>query len=335
MEKKYYNEINMARGIAILFVVAGHSFPDADLGVFNNVRLFYYFHQFFTCFHMPLFFTLAGFVFMRKYYLMNTFADRKSEIINKIKRIIVPYLTVSILTLFVKQVLAQYAYNDFNIRDSWQILIGRNPNSGMWFLWTLFMVTLIYIMLNKVNIFIITGCFGFLYIIQDYIQIQNIGLLHICQFGVYFGIGIIVAKYYEKIYFNLKRFGYKIPLITWIGLIMLFIINNSNHNIYINFVIDYLGVFACLSTSIQIDIKNMKRAKFLFSDLGTYSYDIYLLSYFVQIPTRILCFSVIGMPYVLCVILMFFMGVIVPYIGAKYIIRKVNILSKFVLGNWK
>ena len=56
--RKYYNEINIARGIGILLVVLGHALKQTgvtDLAVNVLIEVIY-------SFHMPLFFVLSGFV---------------------------------------------------------------------------------------------------------------------------------------------------------------------------------------------------------------------------------------------------------------------------------
>lgn len=57
---RYYPEVNVARGIGLLFVILGHSFPDADVGISNYGVLWC--RAYLYTFHMALFFSLSGFV---------------------------------------------------------------------------------------------------------------------------------------------------------------------------------------------------------------------------------------------------------------------------------
>ena len=62
--KKYYDEINIARGIAVILVLWGHAFPD----VLSESNILYHkimYHIIYS-FHMGLFFVLSGFVSSRK-----------------------------------------------------------------------------------------------------------------------------------------------------------------------------------------------------------------------------------------------------------------------------
>lgn len=62
--KGYFPEINIARGIAVLCVIFGHSFPDLGQEITNTVA--HYMVDVIYSFHMGLFFFISGFVSMRK-----------------------------------------------------------------------------------------------------------------------------------------------------------------------------------------------------------------------------------------------------------------------------
>ena len=62
--KRYFTEINIARGIAVLLVLLGHSFPDAQTGITNPIAKSIF--SFVYAFHMETFFALAGFGAARK-----------------------------------------------------------------------------------------------------------------------------------------------------------------------------------------------------------------------------------------------------------------------------
>ena len=107
-KKKYYREIHIARGIGVLLVLIGHSFPDAELNWFPDIWV-QWGHDYLYSFHMALFFFISGFVMGNKYFC------RKEgiivELIKKVKRLMIPYLFLSYLSLLPKIFWNAYANN--------------------------------------------------------------------------------------------------------------------------------------------------------------------------------------------------------------------------------
>lgn len=81
---QYDKNIDIAKGIGILFMVLGHAnFP---------------FSKFFYFFHMPLFFILAGYVFKDKY--VDTLHNVKFFILKRIKSLYLPFVICNLMFLF-------------------------------------------------------------------------------------------------------------------------------------------------------------------------------------------------------------------------------------------
>ena len=78
--KRRYKEIDMAKGIGIICIVASHVYP----GILFNQILF--------SFHVPLFFLISGFTY--RYY-----DNKKAFYGNKSRRILIPYLFFSIISI--------------------------------------------------------------------------------------------------------------------------------------------------------------------------------------------------------------------------------------------
>jgi len=320
--KQHYHEINIARGIAIMCVILGHSFPDAQTGISNPVAL--WIHSALYSFHMGCFFLLSGFVSARK--LCNGQVIIKNEISNKFKRLIVPYLFYSVITIGLKQVFSAFANNTFDITEFWKIIIGVNPNGGMWYLWTLFVISFLFVALSKLkfksNSYIILGIamYILMYIVQS-------GFWNpILKYSIFFVTGVWVHQHYEiiKQVFDVKI---SIPIA-----VIAFIIFVSIGGIpYI--VTGMIGTYVLLAVSfLLMHNKNTKIYKVLY-ELGNYSYDIYLLSYFIQVPIRVICWRLLGLPYVLVVLAMLVLGATVPWVASKNFIRKIPIANKILLGN--
>lgn len=322
-KKIYYKEINVARGIAVLLVLLGHAFPDV-VSESNNVfhRVVY---DVLYSFHMGCFFFLSGFVASAK--ILKGDVNIKNEFINKFKRLMVPYLFYSFITMGLKQIFSAFANNSFEISEFWKILLGKNPNGGMWYLWTLFIISLVFLVLSKVKInykiYIILGVFlyAMLYFIpQGFYS-------NLLKYFIFYAVGIAVAKNYGKI--KELMFSYIFGIIFLVLFVIMLVIENVPYAIT-----GLLGTGIVMFFSIRIG-KNENAVFKFFDEMGNYSYDIYLLSYFVQIPVRVICCKLLNLPYIIVVALMFVLGGFVPYFVCKYIIRKIPLANKILLGNWK
>lgn len=324
--KKYYEEMNIARGIGIFLVVLGHSFPDAQMGIENN--LYAYIFRFIYSFHMPLFFFISGFVSI-KLLSLKSFKDKINGIKSKFIRLMVPYFAISVPSLVLKYLFADLSYVKFDFNNSiLNIFLGENPNGGLWFLYTLFTIALITILLNKVDIKYLLAIF----LILAVLPIQYTGLFKInrlCANGLYYLLGIYINKKYEL--FKSKFIEKKYILIMLTLLIFINIFNISTRSIIVLMAIS--GIYLTLVLSIAISkYKNTVRNSL--NLLGEYSYDIYLISYFIQIPIRVIFYTKLDFNYEIIILAMFILGIIIPIAISKYIVRNSKILSALILGDY-
>ena len=324
--KKYYQEINIARGLVVLCVLFGHSFPDAQTGI--SLPSAQWLHDLMYSFHMGCFFILAGFVSGSK--LRACKGNLQLEIGKKFKRLIVPYLFYSIITMGLKQVFSAFANNQFDVSEIWKILIGKNPNGGMWYLWTLFIISIVFLLINQVSrsaiVYIMVGIVMY----AVYIFLPSTFLDNVFGYAIFYSIGIILQTKYESIE---KIFNSKIGLISAIisGIIFIGLVT-FEASIYL--VTCLLASYSVLTLSYFFAKKKDSSTYAVLTELGRYSYDVYLLSYFVQIPIRVIFYRIFPMPYWIVVAMMFVLGTIIPYILSKYVVRKISITNKILLGNW-
>ena len=144
---KRVNYIYIAKGIAILCVIIGHTFATYD----KDDRLVI---TFIYSFHMPLFFILSGFFAKDHIY------DVKKAIIKKAKQLLLPYAAINILRYITQIMLSgitkasltnfilSFLYASGSKNQS-QLSIIKVPIVGMtWFLPALFFCQVIYICLS-------------------------------------------------------------------------------------------------------------------------------------------------------------------------------------------
>lgn len=326
MKKNYFTEINIARGLTVLFVLLGHSIPDAQTSDTQGI-IIKFIETYCYSFHMALFFMLSGFVSATG-IKNKIFMDELSK---KFKRLLIPYFFYSILTLFLKLIFSEYANNKFDLKDCWKILFGQNPNGGIWFLWTLFFVWVLSFGCMKIFLkeeYILMFSL-FLYFCNVFFELGYAA--SICGYFIFFAIGMFIYSNYNAF----KKFLSGNIIYSYISLIALGIwscLNIHVNGIYL--ITALVGGLSIWNLSIYISKKENKLNKIL-NIFGDYSYDIYLLSYFIQVPIRVICFRILNLPYVIVVLMMFVGGLIIPLLCSKYMIRRTKYIKRFVVGDWK
>ena len=325
----YYEEINIIRGIALLLVLLGHSFPDGDTG--PAILSAAWMRRFLYTFHMGVFFAISGFVMSFRLY-KGSYA-LKLEIGKKARRLLIPYFFYSFLTIGPKILLSKYVNNPVEPDSIWMIFLGQSPNGGMWFLWHLFFVSAFCLIVmwisrnrttqEKTIIMVAIGITGyFLYLINMF-EIINYSL----EFSFFFAVGVLLNRYYNV---ALPKFSMGLGLGV---LVINMIVSCPLLSLRINKLYAFtgiLGIYAIFSIAIKV-VRESNRIRKILDDLGSNSYAIYLLSYFGQIPMRILFYSKLQAPYWICVASMFVGGILLPMVEIR-LIRKNKLFRAIALG---
>lgn len=195
---KRLSHIDIAKGIAMIFIVFGHS-----LVYTPNVYMIY---KYIYSFHVVLFFILSGFTYSNKKSI-------KLFVKDKFKSLMIPYFIFSILFLIPYLILGNYTSFDADIPnisqiDSliFEILYGNGnnfalkQNTALWFLPALFSSEVIYRVLDKLKFKYKDIVFTLGLLIVSYLSICSefilpwgintaLGLL------VFFQLGILFRKY--------------------------------------------------------------------------------------------------------------------------------------------
>lgn len=243
------NWINILKGIAIIFIILGHS-------PINK-----HFIPYAYSFDLPIFYFIAGYLFNNiKYENIKLFFK------TRILKILKPYLIFSLISIFMYCLIFQT--NIFNLYTLEKFLIAKRSdifyNIPLWFLPSFFITQSIYYFLrkyiNKDNILLIT-CVLLSFIGLVYFKtLQQPKLAWTIDASIYyllfFAIGNLFRKYKEKIYFLLKNKVWFI-LALLINIIPLFpsVYNKiwfTNSGIYYYFITIFLALngiftFICIA----------------------------------------------------------------------------------------
>lgn len=337
-EGQQLDYLNIAKGIGIILVVLGHSLSaisDELTSMAEFVRTIIY------LVHMPLFFTIAGFLFEK-----NKGNYRKKGIKkyakSKFFTFMIPYFTFSIVITIVA-ILCEHinalhfiaaklrlAGISFSAVIKGTFLYINPLDDHLWFSYVMFAVLILSFVLAEISEQKVLIFFYVMYIITFFVDLPEI-LWKVMRYMLIFQSGRVIYKR-KKDFLNVK-------------VLTLFIVFVASTTLYLflkNEKIGFMGAFkpiAEVSSSILIIrfsmwLENMKLSKKLIY-IGKNSYAIYLMHQPYIVPVIMLLISGGLVKNVIASIVAVFLGVAIPIVIEKQIVSKSKFLSIAVLGGHK
>lgn len=326
MIKKYYKDMDIARGIGIFLVVLGHSFPDSQ---FNNSAFYAYVYKLIYSFHMPFFFIISGF-FAYKIYEIKSLKNYRYYICKKLQRLMVPYFTISLVAVPIKLYMNNFAARPVKLNGLiTNILLYPLdiPIQYFWFIYTLFFIFAVAPVFNKLPVIFTLA----IVLVLNLLFTKQIGLFYvygIIHYLFYFFVGIYLKITYDR-WKNIKG-KYVIVLLFSVFLVVINIFDVKKEVYpYYNLLTALVGSSIFLLVS-QL-IVNSSTGE-LFRKIGKYSYDIYLLSWFFQTGARVVFYQIFKLNYNMVIVIMLFIG-FMPIFMSKWIFNKRPMLGKIFLGH--
>ncbi len=320
--KRYYDEITIAKGIGILFVVLGHAIKQTgvDTPLWNLIVQVIY------SFHMPLFFVLSGFVSVK--ILSYEKKDFGKYIKSRAVRLLIPYFVMGILYLPLKYVLSQYARKPYNFAASWRMILGDNPNTTMWFLYILFWVSVLSLLLIRKNTlvpFLIIGAVLSMATFHFGWEIKT------TKYFFFFVGGIFMRVNYDWFEDHFRK--------GWFILLSALVFVGGNILIFMGYLLagfftSVAGIMLCMVISKKI-LELSQGKKGILYRYGDSSMDIYILSDIVQTVLRLAFLNILGLPVPLVILVGFVGGMYGSLIAAKVFLRKFKIFRILLFGEWK
>lgn len=336
VKKKYFDELNVFRALVIVWVVIGHSF-NADGSVTG------FLHNYAYSFHMSAFFMLSGMLFYPKFSRIKNLSEAAGAVWNRFKRLMVPYFVYTAVTYVLKLIFSEYAKNELSadiILDT--LLCRNNPNGGIWFLYALFVISVLAVLVCKVHVWISFVISAVLKAVLAALYINIPIIDFICRYAFYFFAGLLLFKFYtaarEKLFAFMSGKRGKTAVFVLAAVLVaasfavVYFLNGSEIYDYLSVPVTILCIAAWYSVSVAVcSLGALKKAAMV---IGNYGMDIYLLGYFVQISIRVVFGSMLGAPYYLYSVMMFVFGLLLPIPVSKYIVRKVGVFRAVLLGDF-
>lgn len=121
--------LDVAKALCIILVVVGHYVPAYSPDWYMGL------HDVIYTFHMPLFMFASGYIYMAT----RKETDYGSFLMRKVRRLLVPYLTVSVLIISIKLVMQGDAYVENPVSAMSYVRMFYLPEAGyfLWFIWAL------------------------------------------------------------------------------------------------------------------------------------------------------------------------------------------------------
>lgn len=310
------------QAIAILLVVWGHSYPREY--IFEEIT---FFRRLLICFQMALFFSISGFLFAAK---MGKYrSDVKDFLSRKVTTLLIPYLFVSTLSYVIKVPLSRYALRPigFSAKAYLHSLIypWDNSNVFLWFIPTLFMLFVVFILLAKlytfrntyINISLLIALAVLCYYISPYHRISTPLNIYGCmKYLFFFYTGMMMALYKPQIARIFRKKSY-IMILCFLSLIILVALQFTKEEIYL--LTGSAGIMFFWPLCYLLKDVSFRPMEIV----GKYTFQIFLFSWFGNQAMIILCWKILHLSENLCIPLAFVAGVALPlllcYITQKYV----------------
>lgn len=288
---------------------------------------------------MALFMAMAGVLFYRKISDCTNLSDKIEETKKRAIRLLLPYCTFSIIILIAKLLFATWSREPVSAWNAIGILFGSSPCGNMWFLWTLFMISLIIMFLPKTRYFplpLIMFATVMYFFQNQQIWFMEFGIGKISNMLIWFAVGLLIGKKI-KVLEKARDLGTNVKAAFLIAVLLIQIAvlelrQNLPFELVYKYILAILGILLTLSVSVLLAGKNGKVARG-FQYLGKNSMSIYVLSYFIQTPGVTIYRKIgsCGIPYDLWVVSLVVLALLFSVIAAK-VIRKNAFLRMFILG---
>jgi fucose 4-O-acetylase-like acetyltransferase len=282
------NWVDYCKGLGIFYVVVGHVLRGLRQGaIVSESPVYQLIDSWLYSFHMPLFFFLAG-LFVQP-------SSRRSVAeftLNKAAVLIYPYFLWSIVQGLAES--SHYANHPIPLTEL--LKIGWSPIAQYWFLYTLFIIFMIYFLLFKTfGSEIPFYCLSIVWFLLGQLMPELItwNVMHsVGSFAIYFGAGAVLARGPILIQFNEFRSGWLSAIcIGAYGLIAVALVVHPEHE----FVLMPARAAAGTMATIGLAILLARLRKLSLIELwGMLSLEIYVAHSLAAAPVRVALHNIFG-----------------------------------------
>ncbi|GAA5348337.1 acyltransferase [Streptococcus uberis] len=275
--------LDISKGIAIILVILGHSFPDSIPS--SGLPSFLY-YIIYLC-HMPIFFFISGF-------LSYGYLDRKKQINKYTQKFLKLYFFSNLFFVPIMIYSANYSINNF-----WKIFIGYPVYGMTWFIYVQFLLIIFtYFITTERNLKIVL----FIFILFSIFLRLNIIHINFSMFKyfVFYGLFFFLGMFFKIQKYDLKIISEKF---NFIATLMVFLCTS-----YLFYKIDKSPIFLSLLGMIlifKVSIYLEKNKAALIEQIGFSSLWYYICHGFINIFPRQIFWDIMKINYWLSFVLIF------------------------------
>lgn len=321
--RQYIKFISYLQIIGIILVVLGHSFHEYPEGHGYNTLIYRMIYSF----HMPLFMFVSGFllVYTTKIREYSNKATVKDFIISKMKRLLLPFAVLSIVTFIPRAYLSDMADNvmEINLHSFFQGLFYSNSLiiPFYWFIqacFILLVLTYAAITIGEKSQFKESSIYFsiiLLFIILPLIPIEYSEVFSIdkaINYGIYFAIGAAYSRYATTIDRYIpwtSAIFMAFSIAFWV--ITFFLTENAEWFRLCSFI----GIVMCISIAKIIERYNI----IILDHLTGVYYMIFLLSWYCNIVSQQVLHHFVELPWWCYTVLSLISGIYVPWLVYRYL----------------
>lgn len=342
--KNRFQWADIAKGIGIILVVFAHTLIPKLRETSDTIRFIWIFIY---NFHMPLFFFISGYLFENH---IEKYQNKGKFILGKAKLLMLPYLVFSvfaysviIMAMKIPSLAGILSGGGYKISGIKETALGilfyfNHADRHLWFVYSLFIVFTVNILLKdimkKPAVIVLLAA---LYVSKAFIRYPAI-LDYTASDLVFFSLarGMMAKKQNPVLSNPLHIVSSAVIFVTTNMIYSYFYVMGMPSGPFkaILYVTRFLcaveGIITVCSLS---DILARKKAAPLFTELGAYSYDIYLIhAPFLVSGLMGILMAYSPLPPYLCCPVVTIIGIAIPYGVSRFVIRKIPILRTAMLG---
>lgn len=326
-QKSRIREVDILRGVGIISVIIGHSFIVHPINL-NDIPWCDLVHRrIISSFHMELLFLVAGSV----YHCINY----RKFINKKIHRIVVPYLFFGLITLLLHSSDIGAVNKHYSFWDG--ILKLFFYGGSYWFLYVLFMIFLIYPLIEKfcrkpwMELLLAIGCIA----LSEFVMLPSIFKFDdVVYYLPYFIFGHLLVRFLslDKIENDRLNIGlFAVSLLTYILLIMhtpAFKLTTRKYVVAMMMIFCLYVVAHYLLKWADSGSKIGKTIEKFFDNCSKYSLQLYLFNGFILVVARTLLVRYLHVTEpVIIVILITFFNLLITLLICNFVLTKTRWLA--------
>lgn len=258
-----------------------------------------------------------------------SFTERGLYVKDRFLRLMIPYFAIALVYLPFKMALSRFANQPYDISGIWKILLGENPDGGLWFLYVLFLIqVLMCFVVRKGSLRISLVASLIVAVIITYLDTKWFRI----DDTIFYLCFVVAGLFYtnSSLFKKTNLFSMTIISILLLASLWFFFLTESP---FCRLSSGFLGTAVVIGVAKIANVHSLVGR--FFTVLGKYTMDIYIFHGILMVVVRIVFYSILGWNYYLCCVMMLLVGIVLPIIISKYIVRRVPLMRTLFLGDFK